>query len=105
MEHWRNTARQLIRSVQVVVVVGTESIVVPRYVRDPDKASSEQGYVEPVEIKNDHDKAMAALMYEVERAQAQMRRAKLVALALGLEKDVETILRRIEKLKEKASAA
>jgi hypothetical protein len=104
MEHWRETARQLIRAVQVIVVVGTESIVVPRYIRDPDKPHGEQGYIEPVEIKDDHSKAMAALMYEVDRAESLMERARMVAVALGLEKDIDNILRRIAKLKEKAVA-
>jgi len=104
MEHWRETARQLIRAVQVIVVVGTESIVVPRYIRDPEKPHGEQGHIEPVEIKDDHSKAMAALMYEVDRAESLMERARMVAVALGLEKDIDNILRRIAKLKEKAVA-
>lgn len=102
-EHWRDVARGLIRSVQVERVVHNRTVTSIAYVRDPQKASGEQGYVALDTIKGTERLAHAALIAEFDRASSALERALAVAAALELEKDVESLLRRIGLTRAKAA--
>jgi len=105
MEARRETARRLIRSVRVVVRTETHTVAVPRYVRTPEAPERQQSYSEAASLRNDYDRAMSSFSYEVERAEAAIRRAQTVAYALGLQDDVEWLANSIVRIKEKAKTA
>jgi len=105
MEARRETARRLIRSVKVVIRTETHNIAVPRYVRSPEAAESEQSYSEAATLRSDYDRAMASFAYEVERAEAAIRRAQKVAYAVGLQDEVEWMATEIVRIKQKAKTA
>lgn len=105
MESRRETARRLIRSVKVIIRTETHSIAVPRYVRSPDAPEREQSYSEAASLRSDYDRAMASFAYEVERAEAAIRRAQKVAYAVGLEDSVEWLATEIVKIKQQAKTA
>lgn len=92
---WRlEQARTLIRSVKIVVKLETTHIRTVAYVRDPDAEPDEQGYIQTVSLSG--DRARAAVIAEFQRAGASMRRAKEIATALGLEKEIDIIVDLIE---------
>lgn len=105
MEARRETARRLIRSVKVVVRTETHTIAVPRYVRSPDAPEREQSYSESASLRSDYDRAMASFAYEVERAEAAIRRAQNVAYAVGLQDEIEWLAESIVRVKSKAKTA
>lgn len=99
LEHWRETARRIIRVVTVTVQTHKVIVPVPAYVRDPDSKTKEQGYVATAELRSNKDRAWAALAYEIDRADAAIKRAQRVAIAVGLEDDVEFVRSAIASLK------
>lgn len=101
----RETARRLIRSVKVVIRTEKHSIAVPRYVRTPEASHSEQSYSEAATLRGDYDRAMASFAYEVERAEAAIKRAQKVAYAVGLQDEIEWLTESIVRIKEKAKTA
>lgn len=105
MEARRETARRLIRSVKVVIRTEKHSIAVPRYVRTPEAPERMQSYSEAASLRSDYDRAMAAFAYEVDRAEAAIRRAQNVSYALGLQDDVEWLMDSIVKIKQTAKTA
>jgi hypothetical protein len=100
MEAWRETARRLIRSVRVQVHTETWTVAVPRYVRNPESPQREQSYAEAADLRGDHDRAMASLAYEIERADGAIRRAEKVAMSVGLSDEIEFVASAIQHVKE-----
>lgn len=101
---WRiSQARELIRSVKVVINVETKEISTVRYVRDP-TAGQEQGYVEVAKIRTDADLAREALAAEVRAANALVQRAKSLADALGLSVELQMIEESVQVLGSKLKA-
>lgn len=92
-------ARSLIRSVVIEVINETRVIPAPAYVRDPSKASDEQGYTSITALRKDEDLAREVIVAEFKRAAASMQRARSVADALDLGNAVDDILAQIEALK------
>lgn len=110
MEAWRDTARRLIRSVRVVVTFEDVQFKgkgrpQPVFVRDPGSTNREQGYARAAELRSDRDRAMAALMYEIDRADSAIKRAQDVAVALGLSDEVRFVSSAIETVRRKAGGA
>ena len=112
MEAWRATARRLIRTVKVQVTIEdtkwdpkARTILPPIYVRDPSRPSAEQGYARVADLRSDRDRAMAALMYEIDRADAAIRRAREVADALGLLDEVNIVSSALSTVRRKAKGA
>lgn len=91
MEHWRNTARRLIRSV-ITVEVTTEKIEyrVPMFVRDPG-AAPKQGYIHVRVLKTDRELARDALVAEFTRVKTMLSRAKSLALAMEFQDEIEQL--------------
>lgn len=69
-----------------------------QYVRDPAAPTHTQGYIATRNLANDEEQARAAVIYEVDRAVAILRRVRDVAAALNVETDVEDVIRRTEAL-------
>lgn len=102
---WRiEQARELIRSVMVIVTTDNRAIEIVRYVRDPDQESDEQGYVSTAKLITDKDRARVALVEEFARAAAALRRARDLAQAFGLAGEVEKIEARIERVSKRVEA-
>ncbi len=106
-KHRLEQARQLIRSVRVVVEVvdrGTSKKVVvmcPTYVRDPQRAPNECGYVAVRQLKNESDNARKLLHYEFSRVESILHRSITIAEGLGLSREVKKVAAGISKLIEK----
>ncbi len=96
-------ARQLIRSVRLVIT-NTESVVrTVAYVRDPNRAAHDPGYVNTFRLRQSPDDARAALMAELARADAAMQRARAVARSLGLESEIDTVRASLNAIREAAN--
>lgn len=95
--HRLNEARMLIRS--VMVTVSERSIVfdVPQYLRDP-RVGKDQGYASISAIKSDDDVARSVMIAEFSRAANALKRARVIAQAIGQVDEVDGILRQIEAL-------
>ena len=105
MEHWREQARTLIRTVHFEIVVENISIKGPVYVRDPSAANGVQAYTAVNTLKRNKVLAQEALQYEMDRAGAALERARVVGIALGLEKDFSRLMAQFGKMKQKAEKA
>ena len=92
-EHWLDTARALIRSVKVVITNDTKVLTAPFFVRDPSLPPQKQGYVAATSLRSESDLAMEAVLEELARASSAFRRAEAVAAAVGVQADVEGLLR------------
>ncbi|MHC4202412.1 MAG: hypothetical protein ACYSU0_20665 [Planctomycetota bacterium] len=90
--HRIETARRIIRSVKTEIQTTTYGVVVPIYLRDPDRRHDEQGYRPTVDIRTDQDVARSAMIAELRRVQAALERARAVAEALGYLDDLEDLL-------------
>lgn len=97
-------ARELIRSVKVYVTTETFRIAAPAYVRDPDRVQRDQGYASIARIRTNEDAARDVVVAEFSRAAAAVRRARTVALALGLEGQLDEIATRIDAVVSHAAA-
>lgn len=102
--YWLEAARELIREVRVVMSNETTIISAPFYVRNPDADGDDQGYVSVAEIRNDEDRARAALLAEFKRVADMLRRAREIARALGMEEDVERLIAGVSGLREMVGA-
>lgn len=93
-----NEARSLIRQVRVKVNDETIKIKSVAYVRDPSVDPKSQGYISTARLKSSKDLAREALRTEIKRAMGHMRRARQVAVDLGLEREFEEIFAQMEDL-------
>lgn len=83
-KHWIETARAIIRSVEVVVKTERVAVKAPFYVRDPSRPSGEAGYVAVKRIQPSHDMAVAVLEDDKQRVLDMYRRLVANALNMGL---------------------
>jgi hypothetical protein len=103
--YWLDQARVLIRTVQVQMVVNDITIKAPFYVPDPSRLGNEQGYTSLDTLRENPDAARQSLISECERAASVLRRARVIAAALGLETKVDAILMAMSALKDTAHGA
>lgn len=89
--HRLDQARELIRSIKVLVVTKTRTIAAVGYVRRPDLPPDEQGYTSIARIRTDADLARAALIEEFSRASSALARAHRLAAAFSLEGEVKSL--------------
>lgn len=89
-------ARECIRSCKIQVITKQFPVEVPWFIRDPERERKTQGYIAIIKLRNDEDLARDALIEEFARAGAAMKRAQQLAVALGLESEVQEIRDRIE---------
>lgn len=95
---WMEDCREICRSYCLVIRDEHETYRVTGYVRDPDVEPSAQGYVSMERLRKDPAYAKRSLMLEFDRAVALLVRARDHAKALGLEEEVETLLKRVQQL-------
>lgn len=106
-EHRLEQARALIRSVRVEVQTERRVVSVVRYVRDP-AAGKVQGYVETLRLRDEKALALEAIRNEARRVVAALERMQDVADVLGMNDEIEDIIKLVNNLKpkeEKAAAA
>lgn len=103
LEHWRDIARRLIRSVVYSVEIDTRRIDVSRYVHDPDTKG--QGYVTVPRVLSQRELAARCLAQEFERAEAACERSLSYAAIFKLSGEVTRLLARIHKLADKVKRA
>jgi hypothetical protein len=100
-EHWRNQARELIRSVMVTVNTMTSNVTSVAYVRDPRQASDKQGYVSVTAVRDDAELARDILVVEFSRVASMLRRAREIATVLGAQDDIETLIQQVVGLRQR----
>lgn len=103
-EHNIERARALIRSVRIEIKTETTVIRTVAYVRDPDLPPEEQGYVSTLSLRNDAEKARAAIVQEFSRAASALRRARELAIALDLAGEVEAVAEQVDLIRTKVEA-
>ena len=91
-------ARLIIKTIKVEVTVDSKTVKTVRYIRDPEAASKEQGYVSVVKLKDNKTLAWEALEMELKRAKSLMDRAKDLAVVLDMADAVTEIIDRIESM-------
>lgn len=84
-------ARQLIRSIRIDISTETRTVSTVAYVRDPDCAEDEQGYVSVARVRSDTDRKRDVLVAEFRRAGAALRRARALADLFDLADEVDVI--------------
>lgn len=94
-------ARQIITSVRVVITTENKKISTVYYVRDPDAAPLEQGYVSIDILKTDKDLAKESIVMEFSRASSYLQRAKAHAHALNMGDDIELLIENIKQFKKR----
>lgn len=95
---WRlEEARNLIRSVKVVVTVEHKKIEVPAYVSRSTKVSS---YVPINEIAHNQSRSRTAIVAECVGARGHLLRARALAIALGLESAFDQLITAVSETEE-----
>jgi hypothetical protein len=96
-QKWRiYQAREIIRSVQVVVTTESRTLEVPVYVRDPRVEEGDQGYAATEKLTPEDKRS--ALNFEITRVVSALDRAQRLAEAFGMAKAVQEITRRVKAL-------
>ena len=105
MEHWRETARDLIASYRIEIVIDEQVFKISEFVRDVRKSSDAQGYRSVGQLKS--KRAEAAIFIERELLVAATYCAKAISYAayLGLTGKIEALIAEINELARKASLA
>lgn len=83
-KHWLETARGLIRSVEVVVRHERVEVKAPVYVRDPSKASKDAGYVEVQQIQT--RTAVVDAIFDAEKARVLDAYRRLIPMVVSLDR-------------------
>lgn len=86
-------ARDVIGSVKVVITMRETTIKAPHYVHDP--SSPKQGYRAVASLRRDEEDAREALRGELTRVAGNLKRAREIAVSLGLEEEVDLMLNQI----------
>lgn len=98
-KQWREAqAREIIRAARIEVTVNNVSFSAVAYIRDPELPPSEAGYRGVVSLAADRVAAVEAVASEIRSAAALLRRARDVAMGLGIN------VVEIEKLEEAAGS-
>jgi hypothetical protein len=82
-------ARTVIRRVRVEIITESREIRTVGYIRDPERAHRDQGYVKTKLLRTRAEVAMEALDAEIMQVAARIERVRKVAIGLGLEAECE----------------
>jgi hypothetical protein len=99
--HWIEQARTLITSVRIEMRTDTTVVSAVAYIRDPAAAGKQQGYVSVEQLRTDKDLARDALVSEFGRVADMLRRARELATALDVEKEVDELLNDVVGLRQR----
>lgn len=101
---WIAQARDLIRSVRVVIRTERTSVSTVCYVRDPSLPGDQQGYRATAQIRTDRDQARDVLIEEFRRAAGALRRARELAQAFDMQGEVDAVVNEIDELRTRVSS-
>jgi hypothetical protein len=93
MMTWRSQARALISGFQISVVVHRKEYTIQEFVEAPGKAEREQGYVAFTKIKNSKELAREFIDRELGIASTYVCKTRDYARVLGLERQVEKVVK------------
>lgn len=97
---WRlNQARDLIRSVRLMITTETISIKAPAYVKDPAMPPGEAGYTPVAKLRNNEDASRLAIIAEFARVRDALSRARALAVALSLQDEIDGLLENVAHLR------
>lgn len=96
---WLDHAREIIRTVKVVITTTTMTVAAPYYVRDPDVRGA--GYRSTMTLQRDPVSARQALTDELTRTAGNLIRAKHLAIALGCSEDFDELLEQVLVVKQR----
>jgi len=97
-------ARHLIRSVRVDVTTSHHTVRVPAFVHDPECQRGEQGYVSIRGLASNEDKSRDVVIAEFSRALSALKRARAVAVALGIEDQIDEVSAQIRRVSHSVKA-
>lgn len=97
---WLHQAREIIGAVKVQFTTQTAVIAAPCYVVDTDAEGA--GYRAVASLKADPESARSSLIYTLNVAAGHIRRAYDLAGPLGLQSDIDALLRQITGLQRAA---
>lgn len=103
--YWLAQARELIRSVEITVVVEDRPVAVSYFVRDPRLEMATQGYIGLDDLKASPDWAKSHMEQELSAVLDRLKRAEGYATILGVRKDVEAVTRSVMALSARVSRA
>lgn len=104
-QHWLDTARTIIRSVRLVShEVEVITVKTPHYVRDASLNGNEQGYVSVADLRKNPDQARESLRLEFNRIQGALERARSIAMAFGMDDELESMLTHLIRIREQIAA-
>ena len=98
---WRATARRIISRFRYTNNYKSVEISVPRYIKNPDLPSNQQGYVSVFRVSNDRERAMSALDAEISRVESSLKRLVALSQAFELEDYAIAVMDGIAILREK----
>jgi hypothetical protein len=91
--HRLSQARALIREVRVEVKTTVTRVTAVAYVKDPSSLARERGYVALHTIPTASERAREVIRQEMTRVESALSRARAVAVAVGLEDDLDVMIR------------
>jgi len=97
-------ARDLIRTVCVVITGDRFEVAAVGYVRDPGSEKGDQGYVSIDHLREEPENAKAALLSEVRQVEAALGRASRIAEALGLSANIQRLTKQTERFRTKVES-
>lgn len=104
LRHWLHRARVILHSVRVIQhAPEVVTLRAPHYVRDPHAPSREQGYVSVLELQKDPAAARESLRIEFSRVEGALTRARSVAGVLGLEAEIEALIRHLVRVRDRVN--
>lgn len=102
--HWIDTAKRLIRFVKVEVTIEDRVFRSVRYVADPAREQKSKRFVDLTIAGRSRAMAREILQAEMERVISAIRRAREIALVLGLDRELDELLADVNRIRAKAKA-
>jgi hypothetical protein len=91
-------AEALIRAVKVEIRVDHRTVSAVAYVKDPAQPKSTGTYMNITVAARNREKSLAILTVELSRVKSALKRAREVALVLGLEDELDEMLANVDRI-------
>mgnify|MGYP001221532398 CR=1 FL=1 len=98
MAYWREQARELIRSVEVTVLIEERPVEVSYFVRDPRLETATQGYVGIEDLQQNPEWARTHVQRELAAVIDRLQRTEGYATILRVKDQLLDVTRRVRKL-------
>lgn len=94
-------ARKLIARVEVNYTTENIKFSVPGFVRDPDCAHDEQGYVAVAKVRSKKDVAKEIMLAELQRISSHIERAESLASYFDVQEGVKDVKKRVKRIEKR----